>query len=162
MKKYYKFLLMAWFSLFILGACSSGGDDIPDPTPDPTPDPDKVTLTTSSFTAKTDGETITVKFTTNKAWTASSDQTWCTLDKKSGAAGTVSITATVSANTTDKERTAKVTVKAGTATATATIKQAKKEESSDNDNEEDNKDDNEEGKEETNGSSINDMENKKW
>lgn len=159
MKKYYKFLLMAWFSLFLLGACSSGGDDIPDPTPEPTPEADKVTLTTNSFSAKADGEAITVKFTANKAWTASSDQTWCTVDKASGAAGTISITATVAANTTEQERTAKITIKAGSATTTATIKQAKKEGSSDNDNE---SDDNEGSKEGTNGGSINDMENKKW
>ena len=33
MKKYDKFLWMALFSLFIMGACSSGGDDIPEPEP---------------------------------------------------------------------------------------------------------------------------------
>ena len=58
------------------------------------------------------------------------------------------------ANPEEKERTATLTFKAGTATATATVKQAPKEKT-----EEGGDDSGEEGK---NGSSVEDMENKKW
>ena len=152
MKKYYNFLLMALFSLFVLGACSSGGDDIPEPAPKP--DPDKVTLNTSSITAEAENGSATLTLTANKAWTASSNQAWCKIDKTSGTAGTVTLNLTLEANPEEKERTATITVKAGTATATATVKQAPKEKT-----EEGGDDSGEEGK---NGSSVEDMENKKW
>lgn len=125
MKKLYNLLMMSLFSLLLLGACSSGGDDIPEPTPKP--DPDKVTISTSNLTTEVNGGKPTLSFTTNKAWKASSDQTWCKLDKTSGNAGTVTLNLTVEENTTDQDRTAKITITAGTATASATIKQAKKE-----------------------------------
>jgi hypothetical protein len=38
MKTYYKYMWMALFSLFILGACSSGSDELPEPQPKPDPD----------------------------------------------------------------------------------------------------------------------------
>ena len=127
MKKLYNLFLMSLFSLFFLGACSSGGDDIPEPDPTPKPDPDKATISTSSLTAEAKGGTLTLSFTTNKAWKASSDQTWCKLDKASGNSGNSTITLTVEANPNEQERTAKITVTAGTVSATATVKQAKKE-----------------------------------
>ena len=125
MKKLYNLFMMALFSLFLLGACSSGGEDIPEP--EPKPDPDKATVSTPNLTAEANEGTLSLSFTTNKAWTASSDQTWCKLSKSSGSSGTSTITLTLEANTTDQDRTAKITITAGTASATATIKQAKKE-----------------------------------
>lgn len=141
---------MTLFSLILFGACSSGGDDLPEPTPKP--DPDKVTVSTSSLTAEAQGGNLSLSFTTNKAWTAASDQTWCKLDKTSGSSGNATITLTLEANTTEQERTAKITIKAGTATATATVKQAKKEAEGGEQG----------GNEGSNGSSIDDMQNKKW
>jgi hypothetical protein len=131
MKKQYKYLLMTLLSLIFLGACSSGEDDIPEPAPKP--DPDKVTISTTNLTTEANGGTSKLTFTTNKAWTASSNQAWCKLDKTSGTSGAITINLTLEANTTDQERTAEITIKAGTSTATATIKQAKKEPAEDPD-----------------------------
>ncbi len=125
MKKIYNLLMMSLFSLVLLGACSSGGDDIPEPTPKP--DPDKVTVSPTNLTAEAQGGNLSLSVTANKAWTASSDQTWCKLAKSSGVSGTATLSLTVEANSTEQERTAKITITAGTAKATATIKQAKKE-----------------------------------
>ena len=155
MKKHYKFLVMSLFSLILLGACSSGGEDLPEPEPSPKPDPDKATISNPNLTAEAKEGTLTLSFTTNKAWTASSDQTWCKLDKTSGSTGNATITLTLEANSTDQERTAKITVKAGTATATASVKQAKKEV-------EGGEQGGQQGGETSNGSSIDDMQNKKW
>ena len=89
---------------------------------------DNVALNDTVFTIEEGGKAIAISFKTNKAWTASADQSWCILSKTSGEAGEISITATVDANTTDQERIAQITIKAGTATATAIVKQAKKKE----------------------------------
>lgn len=155
MKKFDKFLWMALFSLFIMGACSSGGDDIPEPEPTPKPEPDKITISTTNFTAEAKEGTLTLTFTTNKSWTASSDQSWCKPDKTSGASGNATITLTLEANPTEQERTAKITIKAGTATASATVKQAKKKA-------EGGEQGGQQGGEETSGNTIEDMQNKNW
>ena len=89
---------------------------------------DKVALNDTIFTVEESGKAIAISFKTNKAWTASADQSWCILSKTSGEAGEISIMATVDANTTDQERVAKITFKAGTATAIATVKQTQKKE----------------------------------
>lgn len=160
MKKHYKFLLMTLFSLVLLGACSSGGNDIPEPTPKP--DPDKVTVSPTSLTAEAQGGNLSLNVTANKNWAAASDQGWCKLSKSSGASGTATIPITVEANTTDQERTAKITVTAGTASVTATVKQAKKEPEGGEQGGEQGGDQGGEEGETSNGSSVEDMQNKKW
>lgn len=92
------------------------------------PVPDSVSLDSINFNVEADGRTLLLSFTTNKEWKVSVDQSWCTMNRISGEAGTDSIKVTIAANTTEMERTAKVTVKAGTATAIASVKQAKKKE----------------------------------
>ena len=157
MKKIYNLLMMSLFSLVLLGACSSGGDDIPEPTPKP--DPDKVTVSPTNLTAEAQGGNLSLNVTANKAWTASSDQTWCKLAKSSGVSGTATLSLTVEANSTEQERTAKITITAGTAKATATVKQAKKEAEDDTQGGEQG---GEQGGDTDKGSSIEDMQNKKW
>ena len=125
MKKHCKFLLVTLFSLFILGACSTGDDDTTEPAPKP--QQDQVTISTTELEAEANGGSGTLSFTTNQSWAASSDQTWCKLDKTSGNAGNITINLAFGTNPTEQERTAKITITAGTATAEATIKQAKKE-----------------------------------
>ena len=142
MKMYYKLLLMALFPVLFLGACSSGGDEIPEPGPTPTPNADKVTISSKSMTVDVAGTTATLSFSTNKAWTATSDQSWCTLNPTSGQAGNASITLTVAANSTNQIRSATITITAGTATAKSTIQQNRKEVEGEG--------------------NIEDMENKKW
>lgn len=144
MKKHCKFLLATLFSLFILGACSSGDDDTTEPAPKP--QPDQLTISTTELEAEANGGSGTLSFTTNKSWAASSDQTWCKLDKTSGNAGNITINLTFETNPTEKERTAQITITAGTASAQATVKQAKQEP------------DPVTGE----GNSIDDMQNQKW
>ena len=128
MKLNYKTFLMTFISILIMGTYScGGGDDIPEPEPTPKPDQDKVTISPTNITAETEGGTLSLSMTANKAWTAASNQTWCTLSKTTGQAGSETITINVAANPNETERTATITVKAGTASATATVKQAKKE-----------------------------------
>ena len=122
MKSHYKFLWMALLSILFLGACSSGADDILEL------DTDKLTISTPNLTAEAKGGIGAITFTTNKSWTATSDQNWCKLDKSYGNASNITINFTLEANPTTKERTAKITINAGTANATATVKQAKREE----------------------------------
>ena len=122
MKSHYKFLWMALLSILFLGACSSGADDILEL------DTDKLTISTPNLTAEAKGGIGAITFTTNKSWTATSDQNWCKLDKSYGNASNITINFTLEANPTTKERTAKITINAGTASATATVKQAKREE----------------------------------
>lgn len=154
MKLNYKTFLMTFISILIMGTYScGGGDDIPEPEPTPKPDQDKVTISPTNITAETEGGTLSLSMTANKAWTAASNQTWCTLSKTTGQAGSETITINVAANPNETERTATITVKAGTASATATVKQAKKE------SQQGGGDSGEIG---ANGGSIEDMENKKW
>ena len=127
MKLYCKLLMLALLSIFIVGAYSCGDDDITEPTPTPVPVPDKVTLNAQSLTVESTEASASLTITSNKAWTASSNQSWCTLSQVSGEAGSITITLAFSANSTEEDRTATITVKAGTATATATVKQEKKE-----------------------------------
>ena len=53
MKKHCKFLLVTLFSLFILGACSSGDDDTTEPAPKP--QPDQLTISTTELEAEANG-----------------------------------------------------------------------------------------------------------
>ena len=71
---------------------------------------------------------VTFQITTNQAWTAESDQTWATLDLTSGEASAeaVAVKVTVTENTAEAERIAKITVKAGVLSETVTLTQAGK------------------------------------
>lgn len=122
MNKQFFYLLTACICLFLSGACSSGGEDIPDPKPQT--EADRISSYPSTLSAEADKGTSTLTFTANKAWTATSSQTWCTLSSTEGNAGTATLTITYDANPNEKERTAVITIKAGTATATTTVKQA--------------------------------------
>lgn len=71
---------------------------------------------------------VTFQITTNQAWTADSDQTWATLDLTSGEASAeaVAVKVTVTENTAEAVRIAKITVKAGVLSETVTLTQAGK------------------------------------
>ena len=153
MKTHYNFLLMTLFSLFFLGACSSGSDDIPDP--EPKPDQDIITISIPEVKVESDESKSSISFTANNTWSAKSDQRWCKLDKTSGTAGAVTINLTIEANTTQQERTALITINTNKISATATVKQAK--------NESEGGENNGGGQNASgNGNSIDDMQNQKW
>lgn len=134
MRKKLFFYFMTLISLFALSSC--GGSS-------PEPDPDEVTLASSnSLTAYGEGERFTVSFTTNKDWTATSSQSWCTVSPTSGVSGTASIQIDVAENELAQQRTANITLTAGTASASITVTQK-------------------EGKLNS-GAETEDMENKEW
>lgn len=117
MKKKISFVFLALFSLFALSAC---GDS---------PEPDKVTLTNTSngnsLSANGDGEHLTVSFTTNKDWTAISNQSWCVVSPTSGVTGTANIQINVAKNELAQQRTANITLTAGTASVSISVTQEK-------------------------------------
>ena len=76
----------------------------------------KLTVSTSAMNFVADGGYNTFTFNTNKDWTAtvSSNQAWCTIDKKSGVAGDNTIAVTCSAHSDyTKTRSADITIYAG-------------------------------------------------
>jgi len=73
----------------------------------------------SAIAVVTGGATKSIYITSNIAWTASSDQAWCTLSASSGA-NNGAITATIAAYTDNVVRTANVTI-SGTGVASQTV-----------------------------------------
>lgn len=126
MKTYLPFLIMILCCLTGAGCSSGGGEDIPEPTP-PAQEADVLNLSATSHNVKAAGGTINLSFTTNTSWTASSNQSWCTLSVTSGAKDAQKPTLTIAENTDENPRTATVTIKAGTVSKTVTIQQEGKE-----------------------------------
>lgn len=101
----------------------------PDPTPTPTP---KETVVIDKGvdtkpTIKQEGGEAKVSFTATENWTASIINTkadsWISLDKTSGSAGSVTITITVQGNDTPDDRSATVQIKAGKTTIDIVVSQ---------------------------------------
>lgn len=89
---------------------------------------DKITLSTEkAVNAAWEGQTFDVVFTTNADWSAEakadSGSEFFSLDKTSGAAGTVTLKLTVQKNEAPAGRSGKVTITAGTASETITVSQ---------------------------------------
>ena len=84
-----------------------------------------VTLTSAaSATVPTEGDVVTITFTSNVAWTAKSDQSWLTVSPASGEAGEkITIKASALKNDTYDAREATVTITAGTASTSVKVTQ---------------------------------------
>ncbi|GHT53240.1 hypothetical protein AGMMS49982_15770 [Bacteroidia bacterium] len=117
-----KNFISAFCLLLTLGTASavftSCGEDDPAPAPAPS-----LTLDKTSISATKDAGTYSIAVTSNVAWTAFSDTTWCTLSPPSGTSNGT-ITVNVTENTTTGSRSATITVSAGTETKTVTVTQA--------------------------------------
>lgn len=85
-----------------------------------------VTLTSSPTAAvPTEGDVVSITFTSNVAWTAKSDQSWLTVSPASGEAGeNITIKASALKNDTNDPREATVTITAGTASASMKVTQS--------------------------------------
>ena len=89
-----------------------------------TPVEDALTLNSAAEVAvPVEGDVVTIKFNTNVAWTAASDQAWLTLTPASGEAGDASVKASAVKNESYDVRTAEVTITAGTKTAKVKVTQ---------------------------------------
>lgn len=104
--QYKMIVLAAW----LLSACGGSGT-----TPVVEPPVKEITWqinpSSLSFTDKT--ETKSILITANGDWTVSSNQSWCTTDRKTGYNGQTSLNVTASKNNTDAQRTAELTLLSG-------------------------------------------------
>jgi endoglucanase len=101
MIKYITLFLVAITAIVLSTSCkeSSGADT-----------PTIFTLSSSSlaYTATGGSSALTIKMN-GSSWTATSDQTWCTVSASSSSQASTQLTVTVAANTTSSVRTAKLT-----------------------------------------------------
>ena len=117
MKKIYFTFLCTLLTCMSWVGCSDGD----------TPVEPSISITgETSQTIGTAGGKITVTFTSAKEWTAKSDQSWCRVSLASGQAGTVTLGITVSENTSEDDRVAKVTLLSETVSKVITITQKQK------------------------------------
>lgn len=140
MKKSFRILSVLLLLLSLAVACDPETKPTPTPTPTPTPDPptpaasitfslpsgSQVTLGSdgnASVELPAAGGTVSAPFSASVAWSASSNNSWCSVSPASGASGSVQFSLTIAQNTTYDDRTATVTVTAGTAKRTITVKQ---------------------------------------
>jgi hypothetical protein len=87
-----------------------------------TPDIPSLAVSAENVSAVATAGSYTVNITANVAWTATSNQTWCSITPASGEGNGV-LTITVAENTALEARTASITVKAGALTKTVVVAQ---------------------------------------
>lgn len=86
------------------GSSSDGGEDVPADTKG------TITMYTSNITLESNSATTQqIDFACSAAWTATSSESWCTLNPSQGVANTKQLVATISQNTTTEARTATIT-----------------------------------------------------
>lgn len=129
MKNTFNWWLLLLAMTFV-AACSSGGEDIDEPTPTPTPSQPTLTLNTTASDFTTNGGSNTVSFTASEAWTAevinSRADAWCSVSPTSGKAGDAMITITTTANDTPDDRSASIIIKVGSVQKTINVSQKQK------------------------------------
>ena len=129
----YTWIALLLFSMFFVGACSSGGEDVPEPTPKPETKPETKPSITFASTAEVnpvfnqEGGEVTISFIATEDWTASVTNTradnWITVSPTSGGKGENTITITTTANDTYDERNATISLKCGTVTESVEVGQ---------------------------------------
>ena len=95
----------------------------------PSPDPEAVSLTISPTTLptfETMGGTLAVEVTCNTTWSATAEQSWCTISPSTGSSGKSTVELIVVENASYDERNTLVTFKAGTMTKKLTLVQKQK------------------------------------
>lgn len=118
--------------LLCLSACSSGSDELVEPSPKPEVTKSEITIDSSiisnGLSFSNAGGDQSISFTTTENWTLSVANTtsgtiWCTASSTSGTKGSVSVKFTVIENTDYENRSVSVTIKSGTTIKTFTISQ---------------------------------------
>ena len=104
-------------AVLLLGSCKTT------PEPPVTAVEFKIQYSPETLTLEAQEGSKSVIVTSNANWTVSSDQTWCTLSPFSGYSGDTSLKIEVSANQTDKDRTAVLTFKSENASKKYTVTQ---------------------------------------
>lgn len=114
MKKHI-YLLLLGLCLIITGYSCSSDDDKPDP---------ELIVSTESISFTKEGGDKDIHIKTNQKWSISSSESWCTVSPASGeGTGTIKITVSATANTTNDPRTSVLTVSAGGITKEVNITQ---------------------------------------
>lgn len=106
----------------LIGGCSGGGSE-EIPSPPPVVEKDYVNVTTDSIHSTIQGGDFSFTITTNQSWSASSNQSWCTISKLKGEKGSHTIVVTIGTCTEWEDRKATIVLKAGNAQETITITQ---------------------------------------
>lgn len=83
-----------------------------------------LTVNKSSIQLSSSESTNSFIVTSNAAWTASSNSSWCTLSPVSGSSGSNTVTIKATKNTLSSERNAKITLKSGSVTLTINVTQS--------------------------------------
>jgi hypothetical protein len=115
MMKRISILFLAAFTGLLMTMSSCSKDKVTSETP-------ALAVSAENVSATTAAGSYTVNITANVAWTAASNQTWCSISPASGE-GNGTLTINVAENTALETRTASVSVKAGDLTKTVTVVQ---------------------------------------
>lgn len=114
MKKHI-YLLLLGLCLMITGYSCSSDDDKPEP---------ELIVSTESISFTKEGGDKDIHIKTNQKWSISSSESWCTVNPASGeGTGTIKITLSATANTSNDLRTSVLTVSAGGITKEVNITQ---------------------------------------
>lgn len=119
MRKLLTFLKAVAISTLIAGCGGTGTETGPEITPEIKFTED---IVTSGISVESAEQSITLSFSTNVAWSATTSADWITISPSSGAAGKNSVKIKVEENTESKQRTATITIKTTDGKCTASIK----------------------------------------
>lgn len=119
MRKLLTFLQAVAISTLIAGCGGTGTETGPEITPEIKFTED---IVTSGISVESAEQSITLSFSTNVAWSATTSADWITISPSSGAAGKNSVKIKVEENTESKQRTATITIKTTDGKCTASIK----------------------------------------
>lgn len=118
MKTIYQSMIYTLLACLLLVGCKDEKEEIISPS---------INLSGStSHTFEAQGGSATVSFTSAKAWTVQSGQSWCKVSPGSGEAGTCTIEIQVDENTTYDERNTSVTIQSETVSKSITVTQKQK------------------------------------
>lgn len=84
---------------------------------------DNVNISSAKIVASAAGETQTISFTSNVAWTMASSADWVSVSPASGEAGSANVSVTISPNTTYSQRSTTLTLNAGKKSTSWTVEQ---------------------------------------
>lgn len=119
MRKLLTFLQAVAIATLIAGCGGTGTENEPEITPEIKFTED---IVTSGISVESAEQSITLSFSTNVAWSATTSADWITISPSSGAAGKNSVKIKVEENTESKQRTATITIKTTDGKCTASIK----------------------------------------
>ena len=122
MRKLLTFLQAVAISTLIAGCDGTGTETGPEITPEIKFTED---IVTSGISVESAEQSITLSFSTNVAWSATTSADWITISPSSGAAGKNSVKIKVEENTESKQRTATITIsdKESTQKVSVTVRQ---------------------------------------